>query len=81
GPAYPIRTVTNGEFRYIRNLLPEEIYIEKHLMGVKGNGALNNPYWSTWVFESGQTEKAETIVKRYIKRPAEELYRTSEDPF
>ena len=81
GPAYPIRTVTNGEFRYIRNLSPDEIYIEKHLMGVKGNGALNNPYWSTWVFESGQTEEAEAIVKRYIKRPAEELYRTSEDPF
>lgn len=81
GPAYPIRTVTNGEFRYIRNLSPDEIYIEKHLMGVRGNGALNNPYWSTWVFESGETEEAEAIVKRYIKRPAEELYRTSGDPF
>ncbi len=81
GPAYPIRTVSNGEFRYIRNLLPDEIYIEKHLMGTRGSGALNNPYWSTWVFESGQTEKAETLVKRYMKRPAEQLYRTSEDPF
>ena len=27
GPAYPIRTVTNGEFRYIRNLSPcDDIY-------------------------------------------------------
>lgn len=81
GPAYPIRTVTNGEFRYIRNLSPDEIYIEKHLMGTRGAGALNNPYWSTWVFESGQTEEAERIVKRYMKRPAEQLYRTSEDPY
>lgn len=81
GPAYPIRTVTNGEFRYIRNLSPDEIYIEKHLMGVRGDGALNNPYWSTWVYESGQTEDAERIVKRYMKRPAEQLYRTSEDPY
>lgn len=81
GPAYPIRTVSNGEFRYIRNLLPDEIYIEKHLMGTRGSGALNNPYWSTWVFESGQSAKAEAIVKRYMKRPAEQLYRTSEDPF
>jgi len=52
GPRYPIRTVTDGEYRYIRNLLPDEIYIEKHVMGSKGDGKLNNPYWSTWVFES-----------------------------
>lgn len=81
GPAYPIRTVTNGDFRYIRNLLPDEIYIEKHLMGMKGDGGLNNPYWSTWVFESGQTEEAEALVKRYLKRPAEQLYRTSQDSY
>jgi len=81
GPAYPIRTITNGKFRYIRNLRPDDIYIEKHLMGVRGDGALNNPYWSTWMFESGQTEEAARLVKRYMKRPAEELYRTTEDPY
>ena len=27
--------MTDGEWRYNRNLLPEEIYIEKHLMGMK----------------------------------------------
>jgi N-sulfoglucosamine sulfohydrolase len=80
GPAYPIRTVTNGEFRYIRNLRPDDIYIEKHLMGIRGDGALNNPYWSTWVFESGQTAEAEWLVKRYMKRPAEHLYHTAKDP-
>ncbi len=81
GPAYPIRTVSNGEFRYIRNLSPDEIYIEKHLMGLRGNGSLNNPYWGTWMFQSGQTEEAEWLVKRYMKRPAEQLYRTSEDAY
>ena len=43
GPSYPIRTVTDGEHRYIRNLKPEEIYIERHLMGLRGAGVLNNP--------------------------------------
>ena len=80
GPAYPIRTVTNGEFRYIRNLSPDDIYIEKHLMGIRGDGALNNPYWGTWMFESGQTEEAARIVKRYMKRPPEHLYHTTQDP-
>ncbi len=81
GPPYPIRTVTNGEFRYIRNLLPDEIYIEKHLMGMKGNGSLNNPYWATWVFATGPRPDAEKLVKRYMKRPAEQLYHTATDPF
>jgi N-sulfoglucosamine sulfohydrolase len=81
GPSYPIRTVTNGEFRYIRNLTPDEIYIEKHLMGLQGDGLLNNPYWSTWVFKAGETQRAEMLVKRYMKRPAEQLYRTAEDRF
>jgi uncharacterized sulfatase len=81
GPAYPIRTITNGEYRYIRNLTPDQIYIEKHLMGLSGEGLLNNPYWGTWVFESQQNPWTERLVKRYIKRPAEEFYHTESDPF
>jgi len=81
GPRYPIRTVTDGEWRYIRNLLPEEMYIEKHLMGVQGDGKLNNPYWSTWVFHSWNRPAIYNLVKRYTRRPAEQLYHTSEDAF
>ncbi len=81
GPSYPIRTVTNGEFRYIRNLKSEEIYIEKHLMGSKGDGSLNNPYWSTWIFEAWNDPRAYELVKRYTRRPPEELYHTAIDPF
>lgn len=81
GPPYPIRTVTDGTYRYIRNLRADEIYIEKHLMGMRGNGKLNNPYWSTWIFESQQNPKTYDIVKRYMRRPAEELYHTARDPY
>ena len=49
-------------------------------MGIRGDGALNNPYWGTWMFESGQTEEAARIVKRYMKRPPEHLYHTAQDP-
>ena len=80
GPPYPIRTISNGEFRYIENLTPDEIYIEKHLMGLKGNGLLNNPYWGTWMFNVNNPE-TERLVKRYMKRPAEQLYHTASDPF
>jgi len=81
GPAYPIRTVTDGTYRYIRNLTPEEIYIERHLMGVSGDGGLNNPYWATWVFTAADNRHTYDLVKRYTRRPAEQLYHTADDPF
>ena len=81
GPPYPIRTVSDGKYRYIRNLLPNELYIEKHLMGIRGNGQLNNPYWSTWVRESWANAHTYKLVKRYMRRPPEQLYHTAEDRY
>lgn len=79
GPRYPIRSVTDGQFRYIRNLLPGELYIEKHLMG---GGRLNNPYWATWMGDDPMKQpNAYEAIKRYMSRPAEHLYDTAEDPY
>ena len=50
-------------------------------MGSKGDGSLNNPYWSTWIFEAWNDPKAYELVKRYTRRPPEELYHTAIDPF
>ena len=79
GPAYPVRSVTNGEWRYIRNLLPEELFIEKHLMGLLGGATVHNPYWSSWMATALDNERTYKLVKRYMRRPAEELYHTAED--
>ena len=77
GPRYPIRSITDGRFRYIRNLLPEELYIEKHLMG---GGKLNNPYWATWLGDDPiKKPRSYQRVKRYMLRPNEQLYHTAED--
>ena len=81
GPAYPVRTVSDGRYRYIRNLTPKEIYIEKHLMGWSGQGELNNPYWATWIRDAWNDSKTYGLVKRYMVRPAEQLYHTSKDPY
>ena len=81
GPPYPIRTVTDGRYRYIRNLRPGEIYIEKHLMGSKGAGGLNNPYWATWMRESSNNQHTYDLVKRYMHRPSEQLYLTATDRY
>ncbi len=81
GPAYPIRTITDGTYRYIQNLTPGEMYIEKHLMGINGKGALNNPYWQSWVWDSSTSPRTYGLVKRYMMRPSEELYETAVDPY
>ncbi len=79
GPRYPIRSITDGKAHYIRNLLPNDIYIEKHLMG---GGRLNNPYWATWVgADPLKQPKVYQRVKRYMLRPAEQFYLTSNDPY
>ena len=80
GPAYPIRSVTDGEWRYIRNLTPTELYIEKHLMGLLGGSAAHNPYWSSWMATALDSSATYSLVKRYMQRPAEELYHTTADP-
>lgn len=77
GPPYPIRSIGDGEWRYIRNLSPEKIYIEKHLMG----RTEHNPYWGSWVFSSTENPRHLNLVERFIRRPAEQLYHTAGDRF
>ncbi|ARN56328.1 sulfatase [Sedimentisphaera salicampi] len=74
GPQYPIRTVFDGQYRYIRNLCPDRLYIEKHVMG----GA---DFWHSWVSSSYNQEDVYKLVERFTRRPAEQLYHTSEDPY
>ena len=81
GPPYPIRTITDGEYRYIRNLTPNELYIEKHLMGVKGDGGLNNPYWGTWTWASQESPETYSLIRRYMLRPAEQFYHSASDTY
>ena len=81
GPPYPIRTVTDGEFRFIRNLTPNELYIEKHLMGTRGTGELNNPYWGTWTWKTQEDPATYRLVKRYMLRPPVQFYHTAKDPY
>ncbi|MES2476411.1 MAG: sulfatase [Verrucomicrobiota bacterium] len=77
GPPFPIRSISDGEWRYIRNLTPEHLYIEKHLMGKTDH----NPYWLTWMFHASSNPEILRLVERYLHRPAEELYHTSSDRF
>lgn len=80
GPPYPIRSVTDGRYRYIRNLRPDNLFIEKHLMGYLGSDLVSRNYWRSWIWESGTNQHTYDLVHRYQNRPAEELYDLASDP-
>ena len=70
GPAYPVRTISDGTFRYIRNLKVKS-YILRNISWVGMVRYLNNPYWATWVRSSWVNENQlvriwERLMKNYI---------------
>ena len=78
GPPYPIRAVTDGEYRYIQNLTPQSTFLLKWMLGEGPNYPTG--YWSSWMFAAAQREAANDLVQRYLRRPPVELYHTAEDP-
>ncbi|MCA9240350.1 MAG: sulfatase [Planctomycetales bacterium] len=74
---FPMRAVCDGRWKYILNLHPEFKY-QSHITragNVDGAG-----YWVTWVEKANHDQRAEEVVKRYLRRPAEELYDLRADP-
>lgn len=77
GPPYPIRGVVDGRYHYLRNLAPDTDYLEVHLMKQKYWHA----YWPSWEREAqANNAHAQRMVRRYTRRPAEELYDLKNDP-
>lgn len=73
---FPIRSVTTEDgWRYIRNLRPDLRY-NSHVT----NWAANT-YWSSWLRKGAKNADAREKVRRYQRRPAEELYRLDQDPY
>ena len=83
GPPYPVRAITDGTFHYIRNLRPDRIFVEKHMMGAFRPGS----FWETWMASTGPSpefpanRRAIELLNRFMHRPPEELYRVKEDPY
>jgi len=76
GPPYPVRSVRDGRYHYIRNLTPEATYIEKHLMS-QNHG---RRYWTSWMRVAFDNPHAYGMIHRYMHRPAEQLFDIREDP-
>ena len=70
-PAYPIRSISDGRYRLIWNLTPEETYVEKHIEKAE--------WYLSW--KAQDTDQAHKIMNRYKNRPEFELYDIKKDPF
>lgn len=77
GPAYPIRSITNGEFHYIQNMNSDQMYIEKHLMGRPEHTG----YWPSWMLNIIKSEENFNLVSGYMLRSEEELYEPAKDKY
>jgi N-sulfoglucosamine sulfohydrolase len=74
---YPIRSLREGRWKYIRNLHPEFAFTTHiDLPGKLGQ----RPYFSTWEQAALNDKHAAEIVQRYHARPADELYDLDSDP-
>ncbi|NWK57574.1 sulfatase [Verrucomicrobiaceae bacterium N1E253] len=77
--ACPARTLRTEHFRYIVNLSPETPFTT-HITGCK-SGPHYLPHWDSWLKKAEKDPHAAQLVRRYLKRPQEELYDYRKDPF
>ena len=71
---YPVRSIRAGRWKYIMNLNHTVTFNNALIKNDKEN------YWESWVREGKTDPRAAKLVKRYLNRPAEELYDLSKDP-
>lgn len=77
GPAYPIRSVRDHQYKLIRNLTPDSTYYIKYMM----NTQRDDLAWTTWVQKAEEDSQAQKLVNRIAHRPAYELYDIVQDPY
>ena len=75
---YPIRSVRSRDWKYIRNLAPDTEFTS-HVD--KAQDEIRNSYWTSWLEKAKTDTAAAALVQRYHRRPAEELYDLSADPW
>lgn len=74
---YPIRSVREGDWKYIRNLHPEYAFTTH--IDLESRPEQRN-FFASWELLAMKDPQAARILNRYHKRPAEELYDLSRDP-
>lgn len=80
GKAYPIRSITNGQWKYIRNLNHEEQFQNILTNGWNFDPPPTEGSWAEWLAVLKENKAAAKWTTFYQKRPYEELYFLDGDP-
>lgn len=80
GKTYPIRSITNGKWKYIRNLNHEEKFQNIITNGWNFDPPPNEGSWAEWLAVLKENGTGAKWAKYYQKRPFEELYFLEDDP-
>ncbi|MEQ8786141.1 MAG: sulfatase [Pirellulaceae bacterium] len=75
GRPYPIRSIRDRRYKYIRNLNADEVFHNTVIASDAEN------YWRSWVAAAETDEHAAARVTWYQRRPAEEFYDLETDPY
>jgi uncharacterized sulfatase len=81
GGPYPIRSVRDERYKYIRNLLPGETFKCMVTHTREGKLKADTGLYGSWVEKARTDKRAAARVSRLLRRPAEELYDLAADPF
>lgn len=77
GPAYPIRSIRDGNYKLILNLTAEKDYYIKYMMNPRDQ----NVAYTSWIEKGKTDEKAQRLTDRIAKRPTLEFYDLQKDPY
>lgn len=80
GKAYPIRSITDGKWKYIRNLNHTEKFQNILTNGWDFDPPPRTGSWAEWLAVLKNNEKDAEWVTFYQNRPIEELYDLDNDP-
>ena len=76
---YPLRAVRTRDWKYVRNLDSDAEHHTHVDLAKAGTDGRN--YWDSWAEKAKTDPVAAAVVKRYHKRPAEEVYDLAADPW
>lgn len=76
GPAYPMRSIRDNQYKLILNLLPEATYSIKWMMNDKDPTLV----WPTWIAKAKQNQEVAKLTNRISYKPAIEFYDLQQDP-
>lgn len=81
GYAYPIRSVTDGKWKYIRNLNYKNQFQNILTNGWNFDATLTTGSWAEWLRIKDSKSVGHHWATMYQNRPHEELYNLNDDPY